>query len=273
MKDTLPVLIGGCPRSGTTAILQVLNTNPNTFISSEENLLKFIKHLNKLLGTSERRKKTLSKGMRSMSVRETLTPDKIHNHNFRIDAVWPTLRSVYQYHHYQLCSGSLLLWGDKSPLYAEHIEQICMMNEVNYMHVTRNPLDVVNSMLRRTSETKKGRDWWASITEFDAMLDAWVVAYESIMSYEKRNDVFHLYYEEFVFNFDETMDAVNKFLGVDLIYCNLLISDITLHYERSFLTKDMVDKICSHPVVITYFERAIKSKELKNVNYSIMSRS
>ena len=60
MKGGL-LLIGGCPRSGTTALLHFLNSNASTHISAEENLLHKIQVLNKLLGTREQRAKVYKK--------------------------------------------------------------------------------------------------------------------------------------------------------------------------------------------------------------------
>jgi hypothetical protein len=244
----------------------MLNSSPGVFISSEENLLKCLLALEKLLNTRGRRATILDNGMRALSPREALTLDNIHSHNFGREAVWPTLRFIYEYHHDRLYPGvPLVLWGDKLPAYARELNAALAMPAVRYLHVTRNPLDVVNSMLRRLDAARRGRDWWKAITDFDAMVDAWAEAYRSIKTVEERADVFHLHYEELVFDFERNVAALNQFLGVDLRYQNVLVTDRSLHFDRSHLSKTMVQRIAAHPVVQDYVGCYRSSTALPNV--------
>jgi hypothetical protein len=260
------LLIGGSPRSGTTAVLQMLNSSPGVFISSEENLLKSLQSLEKLLDTRSRRAKAMEKGMRALSPRETLTLENIHSHNFDRESVWPTLRFIYEYHHERLHPGlPLVLWGDKLPAYARELDAVLALHGVRYMHVTRNPFDVVNSMLRRLDAARQGQDWWKAITDFDAMVEAWAESYRAIEAVEKRANVFHLHYEELVFDFERNVAALNHFLGVDMQYQNVLVSDPALHYDRSHLTREMIQRIDVHPVVQNYIVRYRGNSNLPNV--------
>ncbi|MCQ9378580.1 sulfotransferase [Methyloversatilis sp. XJ19-49] len=250
------LLIGGSPRSGTTAVLQVLNSAPGVFISSEENLLKSVQVLEKLLDTRTRRAKALQNGMRELSPRETLTLDSIHSHNFDRSAVWPTLHFIYSHHHAQLHPGAALqLWGDKLPAYAREIDQVLSLPGVRYLHVTRNPLDVVNSMLRRLEAARLGRDWWKSITDFDAMLEAWVAAFQAIEQVEARHDVLHLHYEDLVFDFERSVSGLNGFLHADFDFRNVLVDEPAKHFDRSQLLPEMVRRIAAHSCVQRYVER------------------
>lgn len=268
------LLIGGSPRSGTTAVLQMLNSSPGVFVSSEENLLKSLQALEKLLDTRGRRAKILDNGMRTLSPRETLTLENIHSHNFNQEAVWPTLRFIYEFHHGRLYPGvPLVLWGDKLPAYARELNAVLALPAVRYLHVTRNPLDVVNSMLRRLDAARQGRDWWKAITDFDAMVEAWAEAYRAIEAVEERAEVFHLHYEELVFDFECNVAALNHFLGVDLQYQNVLVSSPALHYDRCHLTREMVQHIAGHPIVQAYVERVRGSDMLPNVALSLKSLS
>ncbi|WP_026180163.1 sulfotransferase family protein [Hahella ganghwensis] len=247
------LLIGGSPRSGTTAILQILNSDPRVFISSEENLLKASQTLSQLLSTRERRTKALSKGMRELSPRETLSMDNIHSHNFNQDSLWPTLKSIYEHHHSLLHPETpLLLWGDKLPAYAKEINNVLQMPGARYLHITRNPLDVINSMLRRMNAAKQGRDWWKAITDFDDMLSAWVEAYTAVQDHQNNPNVFHLYYEDLVFDFDRTVSTLNDFLGIELEYINSLVSDPALHFDRSFITDSILDSMSGNAAVRSY---------------------
>lgn len=266
------LLIGGSPRSGTTAVLQVLNSNPNVFISSEENILNGLQVLEKLLDTRARRNKVLSNGMRALSLRETLTLENIHSHNFDRDSTWPTLRFIYEYHHSRLHPGMpLVLWGDKLPGYAKELGAILKLPDIRYLHVMRNPLDVVNSMLRRLDAARQGRDWWKSITDFDSMLEAWAAAYRSIQSVKENDKVFELHYEELIFDFDRSVANLNCFLGVDLQYRNILVTDPALHFDRTHLTKNMMSRIAAHPVVREYVKCYGDDSRLPNVASAMKS--
>lgn len=250
------LLVGGSPRSGTTAVLQVLNSNPHVFLTSEENILKSIRALEALLGTRSRRTVALKNGMRELSPRETLTLDNIHSHNFTDRSVWPTLEYIYRFHHAQLHPNeSLIVWGDKLPAYARDIASVLALPNALYLHITRHPFDVVNSMLRRLDATRRGLDWWKGITEFDAMLEAWVTAYEAIEAIEGSPRVFHLHYEQLVFDFASNASAINRFLGVDLPYQNILVNDPALHFDQSHLNAEMRDRITAHPAVQRYLSR------------------
>lgn len=271
MSSSSPILIGGCPRSGTTAVLQMFNSCPNVFISSEENLLNARKVLNKLFGTLERRTNALgTTGMRELSPRETLTVDNIHSHNFSQEAVFPTLQFIYEYHHAQMYpDASLLLWGDKLPSYAKNIGKILALPKVKYLHITRNPLDVINSMLRRLNAAKSGRDWWSAISGFNEMLDVWAESYKAISAVEHRSDVLHLHYEEVVFNFDINVDVINQFLQTKLKYKNIMVADYNLHYSREFITQDMIKIIKSNTVVREYIKRYKKSHKEPSVSTAL----
>ena len=267
------LLIGGSPRSGTTAVLQILNSSPGVFITSEENLIKGVQTLENLLGTRGRRAKKVKDGMRELSPRETLTLDNIHRHNFDRAAVWPALHFIYEHHHAELHPNvPLVVWGDKLPAYVRELESVLALPGVHYLHITRNPLDVINSMLRRLDATQKGRDWWKSITDFDAMIEAWAEAFLAVEAIEERPDVMHLHYEELVFDFEHNMDTVNHFLGVTLRYENVLISNPALHFDRSHLTEDMIRRIADHPVVQRYTERYRNDESSPHVAQAISSR-
>jgi hypothetical protein len=250
-----PLLIGGCPRSGSTALLQMLNSNPAVYISSEENILNKIRVLGKLLGTKERRTPKLSQGMRELSARETLTMDNIHSHNFSVASVWPAIQYIYEWHHRNLYGDvPLTLLGDKLPNYFKEIYDVLAIPNVRYLHLTRNPFDVVNSMLRRTEMSKQGKDWWKAITDFDLMIEAWAEAYSVAQKVYDHPKVLHLHYEELLFNFDQVNNKINSFLGTDLIFENILISKPSKHFDRSFLNDEMLMSIMANKYVKEYVD-------------------
>ena len=247
-----PLLIGGCPRSGTTALIQILNSNPKVFISSEENLIKLKQTLSKSLGTKERRASTISQGMRVLSSRETLSVDNIHQHNFSESSVWPSIRHIYKWHHRQMHGEeNLEIWGDKLPNYYKDLPEILSLKGVKYLHITRHPLDVINSMLRRTEMARQGLDWWKAVTEFKEMLNTWTAAYKSICALEG-NKVLHIHYEDLVFNFPQTISSINNFIGIDLEYKNILIQERDKHFDRSFINDQQTSEALNNSTVKDY---------------------
>lgn len=264
------LLIGGSPRSGTTALLQLLNSDSHVFISSEENVFKSLQTLEGLLDSRGRRARKMQGQMRELSPRETLTMDNIHSYNLDVSAVWPTLRFIYEHHHQQIHPGlSLKVWGDKLPAYARDIQKVLSLPDVRYLHITRNPYDVVNSMLRRTEAARQGKDWWKSITEFDEMLEAWAESYRAIKKFEDQHNVLHLHYEQLVFDFRQSSQQICHFLKSDLHFENLLVDNPDLHFDRSLLTADMVRHISEHPAVSDYARRYARSSEAPQVAQSL----
>jgi len=268
------LLIGGSPRSGTTALLQLLNSDPHVFISSEENVLKGLQALETLLDSRGRRTRKMDGHMRELSPRETLTMDNIHRYNMDASAAWPTLRFIYEHHHQQIHPGlSMKVWGDKLPNYARDIPKVLSLPEAHYLHITRNPYDVVNSMLRRTDAARQGKDWWKSITEFDEMVEAWAASYRAIEKVEEQPTVLHLHYEELVFNFETSRKKICHFLQYELNFENLLVDDPNLHNDRSHLTEDLVRRISEHPAVVDYVGRYAGNYDFPHVGMALQVKA
>lgn len=250
-----PVLIGGCPRSGTTALAQLMNSNPSVHITLEENIIQTAQALRKTLGTRERRSEIYrEKGMRALSDRETLDMRDALNRNFSAGSVWPVIKFIYEWHHKKIHPDSpLLVWGDKFPKYFESIEKtVTELDGVKYIHVSRNPFDVINSMMRRTEMAKQGKDWWKAVTDFDDMVDVWCSAYRSIREIESRKNVLHMNYEELLFDYENTIERLNNFLGVSLTYDDILVKDPSMHFDRSYLDSSMIKNISGREDVKSY---------------------
>lgn len=266
-----PLMIGGCPRSGTTALVQILNSNKSVRVSSEENLLNTKQVLKKLLGTRERRAKVFEdKGVRSLSSRETLTSENILGTNFSNEAVWPVISYLYKWLHEQKPNfDPLILWGDKLPNYFKDIDSVLGIQGVHYIHITRNPFDVVNSMLRRTEMAKKGKDWWSAITNLGAMISTWEEAYRIALQIEKKTNVCHIHYEDLVFDFENTILKLNQFLGVDLPYQNMMVADPEKHFERPFINSKKIDLMFTSPEICSYVEKFCNNNNTPNISTSL----
>ena len=265
-----PIFIGGCPRSGTSALLQVLNSNSSVFISAEENLLNMEEKLSQLLGSRERRAEIYTEiGMRELSVRETMTQKDILSRNFTGLSIWPMISSLYQWHHCQVGGEPLQLWGDKFPGYYKDLQRVLSIDGSRYIHITRNPFDVVNSMLRRTEMAGQGRDWWKAITNVADMVEEWCRAYRAISQVEMHKNVFHLYYEALVFDFDLAVKELNSFLEVDLQYDNIMIDGLEYHFDRPYLDRTIINDIMSRVEVKAYLKNCLNNSSVSNVFLSM----
>lgn len=78
--------------------------------------------------------------------------------------------------------------------------------------------------MRRYEMTRQGKDWWKAITEFPDMINSCAEAFRVIQKNESYSNVFHLHYEELVYNFSDSINKINDFLGVNLSYEKVLIS-------------------------------------------------
>ena len=265
-----PILIGGCPRSGTTALQQLLNVDERVYISSEEDLTNSIKIISSLLSTRERREKKMQGFLRDLSVRESLSKESLHSHNFTSNSIWPVIRYIYKHHHAKIHPGNeLLLWGDKYPLYYKSLAKKIDEGWVSYLHITRNPFDVVNSMIRRTKNARQGKDWWRAITEIDDMISAWSDAYTMIRKVDNRTNVLEVQYEELVFNTSGFICDFKKFKDFELRLGEVLVSDTNKHYERDFLTNDVTAKIMGSKSVQHYIRRFSNNKNFPFVAESL----
>lgn len=264
-------MIGGCPRSGTTALLQTLNSNSSVLLTSEENLLNLVRVLRKLLGTRERRSKVFDKnGTRDLSQRETLTPENALASTFSEEAVWPTIKFLYEWHHSQACDDfPLTLWGDKFPNYFKNIDDVLSIDGARYIHITRNPFDVVNSMLRRTAMARQGKDWWRAITDVDTMIGIWEEAFRTITQVGNHADVFHLHYEELVFDFEASIFELNQFLKIDLVYHDILVNNPQKHYDRSYLSSEIIKLLLKSSEVCSYIEQYTDNPDFTYVSASL----
>lgn len=256
-QDQPFILIGGCPRSGTTALVHFLNTNPSFFISSEENLLDMYKVLAKQLSTRQKRQATYEKqGLREHSQREAMSVEDTLLYNFSKTSVWEVLHSVYAVHHQALnLQQPLKVVGDKYPNYFLEIDRILSLKRFKYIHVTRNPVDVINSMVRRTEMAKQGKDWWKSVTEIEEMIKVWSEAYAVSQKTQENPKVLNLHYESLVFDFQNTVQQLNAFMSGTYSFDNVLISDVDKHFDRRYLSDDHLKLIMSNPSVQDYMQK------------------
>lgn len=244
------IFIGGCPRSGTTPLSLFLNSCADIFISNEEDLLHKVRHLEHMLSTRQNREqKAAGLPMREKSERENWDMSDVRYYQFDKSHLYDVLRHIYQLHYDATGKdGKMKIFGDKTPKHFQNIDGIMNLDiPAKYIHITRNPLDVINSMLRRTAMTKQGKDWWQAITKPKDMIKEWETAFNNIIKAQQQygqDKILHIEYEEMVFETGKFITKISDFLGSDFLGVELnsgfkFIDEQDKHFTREYIDKKL----------------------------------
>lgn len=229
------LLIGGCPRSGTTILQYILNTDTRVYISNEVNLFKIAVALQEMLGEDAvlAAKKT-GENPRALSKREKWTVDDFRKFKFSSAHAQTVLRKIYEVHHSAVRPDEpLVLIGDKFPKYFQLVGAGAPADVAfKYIHVTRNPLDVVNSMIMRVRNAQSGKDTWKAHATLESQIGIWKEAFGFIRSREGDANILHVLYEDFVFDTDRVMRDICEFLGLDLVWKDVVENNRDKHFGR-----------------------------------------
>lgn len=161
-------------------------------------------------------------------------------------------QSIYE-STFTAATGPNIIFGDKYPKYynLDLLRLERTLPNLKYIHISRHPYDVVNSMLRRSHNAKLGKDSWTKSQTAEMALNDWIEAWNfSIQKHsESAENFFHIKYEDLVFNQTTTVEKIRDFLDFDLKEINRNIISTEHHYERDFLTSQitgMIDKKLDH---------------------------
>lgn len=234
------MLIGGCPRSGTTPLQMLLNSDPRVYISSEHNLVTLINAMVGFLEIREvREEKADGLAVRALSAREDFSFDRAQSYTFTVKWLYHVIHDIYRRHHREVAPNEdLMIVGDKYPLCFRDIDDLVKVGApIRYAHITRNPYDVINSMKCRTAMAAEGKDRWKAFTVIDDMIDVWNSAFQTIQRLEATIPCLHIQYEDMVFEQPKTMAVIETFVGVPLNTVVSLIDDPAVHFDRTYLTE------------------------------------
>jgi GR25 family glycosyltransferase involved in LPS biosynthesis/tetratricopeptide (TPR) repeat protein len=229
------LLIGGCPRSGTTILQYVLNTDPGVYISNEMNLFKIVNTLQDMLGEDAvLAAKKSGEIPRAMSEREKWTVDDFRKFKFSAVHTWDVLKKIYEVHHAAVRPGQLLrLIGDKLPKYFQQLAAGKLADRpFKYIHITRNPIDVINSMIMRVRNAQAGNDTWKAHATSESQISIWQEAFGFIRRRESDTNILHVLYEDFVFDTDRVMREICDFLGLEIDWTHVVENDREKHFRR-----------------------------------------
>jgi len=177
------VLISGPSRSGTTLLRTLLNSHPNAAIFHEYGMTLLVRRLWSVLDTPkfvlnpavklaenqidplalsilERSEKFRISNNKKSGFNDLFLPTGPRDKNFSAFAV--SLFSI------AFAKSKLKVIGDKVPLRGPWEDLAYLMNmlpDLKFVFIIRNPLDVIDSSLRRSLNAKLGNDEW-SISNF-----------------------------------------------------------------------------------------------------------
>lgn len=168
-----PIVIGACPRSGTTILLSVLGAHPNIFAIPNQTY------------TFDRWEEYKENGT-----------GKIRYKPIRMDR-------LYREFIYNRVPKGPTRWLEKTPKHLISFHKILdyMGENVQLIHVIRDGRDVVTSKHPRHNP----HDYWVPV-------ERWVKEIKYGLSFKDHPQVLNVRYEDFIMDFENTMKGVYKFL-------------------------------------------------------------
>ena len=217
---------GGCPRSGTTAFLEVFNQHPNIGMFPEYNFFTLIEKFDDIFYKEANTREKGWIGNINANDRPGATvitkdflryiPQKEKGHQRHI------IKSLFEA---AFPDKDLKVIGEKLPFYFQ--QDIYKLNKrvgpIKFVHITRNPLWVINSFRHRTKLVEQGKDLW-KYRDFEEAINIWISAWNFMIANSDDLDILPIKYENFftypiesrreVFDFLELEDyAVRDFAG------------------------------------------------------------
>jgi hypothetical protein len=214
------LIVGGCPRSGSTMLNLVLNSSPNIRISNEICLPRLLVAVDALF-YREDRIRDLPEHHRSKSARETWTTSDIYALVFQRRLCKRAVLDTLYERQFGVNTdlSAIRYFGDKHPLYyREDLDLLrAELQPLKIIHVSRRPADVVNSMLRRAQNARRGRDSWDRHGTLDSACAEWVAAWNFVCAEQQRaaGSILHLKYEDLVCNPSAELERIAAFLSVE----------------------------------------------------------
>lgn len=211
------LVLGGCPRSGTTLLNFTLNSHEDIYLSNEQNLYKSCQILDTMFyrqrHVEKRKPRTLSNseavtgGYKAEVKAATISKEK---------SLTPMIEAAF---YTSLCPSTSdpnsVYVGDKFPKYyhwdIEWLEKY--ISNIKFIHVSRSPVDVISSCMRRTELSKKGEDWWP-IENISDYVNEWIRAWNYINTKKENPNFLHIRYEDFTSSPSLVCTKISEFLGI-----------------------------------------------------------
>lgn len=263
------LVVGGCPRSGTSMLNFTLNSHPQIFLANEQNLYKSISISEKIFYREDFIQKRKA---RKLSIREkNISSYNNERNNATILRKFSHKNLIVELFkssliHHTVARDTLYL-GDKFPRYyrwdLNAVEDL--LGPIKYIHITRSPLSVINSNLFRVEMSKQGQDWInTSRTLYDCISD-WIEAWNFACWANERLDFLHLCYEDVIAKPQTEFKYISEFLGIEQLFNTSMISQTTpgrefisdkqINIIQKYIPEDLLDWQTSFEELINKYSR------------------
>ena len=237
------LFVSGCARSGTTALMDVLNQHAEIALMPEMNfpeiskglILPFLKiknSQNKLwIGEVNANDRGLSRTSIGSFIHLLPNQKRWDHHDM--------MRSLFEKTHGK---KGLKIIGEKLPFIHQYDLQDFKnfwQGEINIILIVRNPLYVMNSFKKRIILTQKGRDSWRFKTLNDG-LNSWIHSWNYFYENSQKKEVTLVKYEDFFSNRNAIL-KIFDFLNVNNSDTSLFSGD--QYGDLSFLSSHEVEVI------------------------------
>ncbi len=185
------IFISGCPRSGTTALMELLNKDLRIAIAKER-----FKHQPRVCAAS-------------FEPEYFLTP-KAEETNLLDESFYASLSE-------RVRSGNLSYIGDKVPGYFRRLDALCReFKEAKFFMLLRDPVSVACSFNRRSQRPSAG---WSSEKDYNDAIRQWNDSLWRAYSFHGRRgfqSLFVVKYEWLFCGDERYLEAIYAYLGLDL---------------------------------------------------------
>jgi hypothetical protein len=219
----MALIIGGCPRSGTTLLRNLCHAHPDIAVTMEfrnfNNLgqpyERYARRLLKSWWLNDRHRSFLVQGSEERRLRFVL-----QSHGF-------VVRYLFAVHRNQRgpvdvatveaalrsCFPTARVVGDKYPDYAFRLDELAGLDGLLCVIVYRDGRDVVSSILRMVHTDWRNRPFTKTLDTAEKAAKRWVHAIDLM---ERHADKLHIVrYEEFANKPEKGLKSLGDYLGVD----------------------------------------------------------
>jgi hypothetical protein len=147
-----PIFVVGVDRSGTTLLNMMLDAHPDLFITYEQRtIINFYEKLSYYgdLSVEENSIRLINDILNDDNVKLNFPTATLANFNVKeCNSFANIIKSLYKL---VLINNDKLMWGDKDPIYTEHIETLNeIFPDAKFIHLVRDGRDVALSLMTKT---------------------------------------------------------------------------------------------------------------------------
>jgi hypothetical protein len=238
-----PIFVVGVDRSGTTLLNMMLDSHPDLLITYEQRtIITFYKKLTSYgdLCVEKNRIELITDILADKNVRVNFPNTSLSDFELNECLTFPSI--IKNLYGLALKEQGKLMWGDKDPIYTQHIE---ILNEIfpnaKFIHLVRDGRDVALSLI-----TKK----WGPTTFTNAIMywERTVHITRRLLKMIDNTQTIELKYEDLVTAPEPNLRNLCKFLELEYSdkmlnsYSAKALSNATVKTQVSGIHKNILDK-------------------------------